>query len=401
KPKHSWGYVDPNQRSENNDFGSIFIAQIKLRELVSTGRRRLRDKAMSSRSYESDPDLEQEPARADQSELSPANFSTITTTAVVEAPIVELPSMPSQVEVKVESPISNVNVQVQQEVVEAPIVEITCKPRHAESSIPNANARQWEEMNNKRIWIYKAALKGDRNVRLDESARSLKITERGDRPLHMAAATKQTEFVRKLVECLDASELKLENIHGNTAFCFAATSGVVEIAKVMYQKNKELPSIPGSNGMTPIEMAVLMRKREMVEYLDSIASPINFKAEERVNIFVAAIGSGMYDIALKIFKTDRSIVTSPDVMRRALHELARKPFSDYGNSQEWICESFARIVPYVPCFKGIYGSIQKRRQAVQLLKELCAQIMTLKDTEISDLFEKTPILTDAAKTGSF
>ncbi|CAA2960300.1 Hypothetical predicted protein [Olea europaea subsp. europaea] len=199
----------------------------------------MRDKAMSFRSYELDSELDPEQARVERPELS------ATTSDVVEAPVVELPSMHSQVEVKVENPISY------------------------------ANALQ----------------------------RSLKIEEGGEKPLHIAALAKQTAFVRKLVECLNKGDLELPNNEGQTAFFVAAISGVVEIAK----------------------------------------------AEERMNILVATIYSGMYDIALNILKADRSIVTSPNVDKgRALHALARKPFSYYGTSQEWICESVARFVPYVP-----------------------------------------------------
>ncbi|CAA3017829.1 ankyrin repeat-containing At5g02620-like [Olea europaea subsp. europaea] len=246
----------------------------------------------------------------------------------------------------------------------------------------------------------------------------------------MAAIAKQTAFVCKLVECLNKEDLELQNKYGQTAFYYAAMSGVVEIAKVMYEKNNALPTIRDENKVSPIRTAVLMGNKKMVEYLYKITPLQNFKDDERMDILVATIDIGMYgmesllttlgkitmrimlrivvnllflcaDIVLNILKADRSIITSPDVDKgSALHALARKPFSYYGTSQEWIFESLARIVPYIPCFKRIYCSIEKRRQASQLVEKLCEQIVTLEESAILNIFCKTSILEDAAKIGN-
>ncbi|CAA2961003.1 Hypothetical predicted protein [Olea europaea subsp. europaea] len=121
----------------------------------SSGRRRLRSgKATSWRSYESDPELN--------------------------------PGM-SQVEVKVENPISG-----------------------------NGD---WKD--------------DETAPRLGKSAGSLKIIERGERPLHIAALAKQTAFAHELVKQLDKEDLKLLNDYGHTTFYFAAISGVVEIAEAI------------------------------------------------------------------------------------------------------------------------------------------------------------------------
>ncbi|KAL2474108.1 Ankyrin repeat family protein [Forsythia ovata] len=265
-----------------------------------------------------------------------------------------------------------------------------------------------------RVDVYRAALRGDWKaaetaLNWDRSAGCLEITEREDRPLHIAAATKRTDFVRNLVENLNTSDLALQNKHGNTAFCHAAVSGVVEIAKVMYEKNKDLPTIRGSGKMTPFEMAVLLGNKKMVEYLYKITPLGDFEAEERMRILVATIHTDMYDIALKILNTDPSIVTSPPTEKKgidpqallALQALAQK--HDYGTSQERIWERLVSIiaaVPCVPCFKMIYCSLQKRRQASQLVKRLWELILTLPDKEFLKIIEETQILTDAAKIGN-
>ncbi|KAL2524780.1 Ankyrin repeat family protein [Abeliophyllum distichum] len=271
-----------------------------------------------------------------------------------------------------------------------------------------------------RVEVYRAALRGDWKaaetaLNWDRSAGCLEITEREDRPLHIAAATKRTVFVRNLVENLNTSDLALQNKHGNTAFCNAAVSGVVEIAKVMYEKNKELPTIRGGGQMTPFEMAVLLGNKKMVEYLYKITPLGDFEAKERMRILVATIHTDMYDIALKILNTDPSIVTPPPPTEKkgidpqvllALQALAQKHLSHdygYGTSQERFWERLVSIiatVPYVPCFKRIYCSLQERRQAGQLVKRLWELILTLPDKDFLKIIEETRILTDAAKIGN-
>ncbi|CAA2996856.1 Transcription factor DIVARICATA [Olea europaea subsp. europaea] len=183
----------------------------------------------------------------------------------------------------------------------------------------------------------------------------------------------------------------------------------------MYEKNKSLPTIRDGGGtLSPIEMAALMGNKKMVEYLHKITPLEVFGACELMNILVATINSEMYDIALNIWEGEGTIFTSTNVnIGSALHALARKPFSHNGTSQEWICEILARIVSPVHCasslvelcrriltFKRIYGSIQKRREANQLVEKLCEHILTLESPEISALFYETPILNDAAKIGN-
>lgn len=129
---------------------------------------------------------------------------------------------------------------------------------------------------------------------MDKNIARTEITERGDRALHIAAAAKQTAFVQNLVEHLNASDLELRNTHGNTAFCFAAVSGVVEIAKVMYEQNKKLPTIRSSIGKTPLEMAILLGNRKMVEYLYPITTLEDLNAEEYMEILVATIHTDMF-----------------------------------------------------------------------------------------------------------
>lgn len=122
----------------------------------------------------------------------------------------------------------------------------------------------------------------------------MELTDRGDRPLHVAAAAKQTALVHNLVKHLHECDLELQNKRGDTAFHFAALSGVVEMAEVMYKKNKNLPIIRSSIRMTPLEMAVLHGNREMVKYLYKITPIEVLNAYEYMEILAGIIHIDMY-----------------------------------------------------------------------------------------------------------
>ncbi|KAL2473953.1 uncharacterized protein Fot_49689 [Forsythia ovata] len=302
-------------------------------------RRRANERRRQMNTCESEPELGSD----DLSELShedtyPALDTHIyrSKPLVVEGQVLQQQNMDSLVEIKVEDPISNVNSQ-----------HMIVHQRKG-------------EVNTLRLgpFLYRAALRGDWKaaktaLSLDRTIACIEITERGDRALHIAAAAKQTAFVHNLVEHLNTNDLELVDKHGNTAFCFAAVSGVVEIAKVMYEKNKNLPTIRSSIGKTPLEMAILLGNREMVEYLYPITSLKDLNSEEYMGILVATIHTDMYDIALKILNADTRIITSPTTNKgSALQVLARKPLSHDHRIRGWIWQRLVSIIatiPYVPC----------------------------------------------------
>ncbi|XP_022849916.1 ankyrin-1-like [Olea europaea var. sylvestris] len=187
-----------------------------------------------------------------------------------------------------------------------------------ESLIPNTNANAHLTDHQRRVnTLHKAALKGDwkaaeRTVSLDKNiAWNIKITKEGNTALHIAVSAKQTAFVRNLVECLKESELELKNEYGYTAFCTAAVSGVVEIAKVMYHKNKNLPTIRSKSGYnpvrsksgyTPLKIAIWFRNTEMAEYLYPITPLAYLGDKEYMDILVEAIRADMYGMKSFYFK---------------------------------------------------------------------------------------------------
>ncbi|XP_021761147.1 ankyrin repeat, PH and SEC7 domain containing protein secG-like [Chenopodium quinoa] len=157
--------------------------------------------------------------------------------------------------------------------------------------------------------LYQAALDGDWDkaeivFKVDNKWMTAKITKHGDTILHIAAAAMHLDFVKKLASRMHKNNVPLDskNVHGNTAFCNAASSGNVEIAQVMVGFDKELPNIrsSGAKKLTPLHMAILLGKRDMVNYLnnDSVTDPKKLTDEDRIELLTSAIEAGLYDIAL-------------------------------------------------------------------------------------------------------
>ncbi|CAI9773365.1 unnamed protein product [Fraxinus pennsylvanica] len=274
---------------------------------------------------------------------------------------------------------------------------------------PNTNANTHQADHQRRVnTLHKAALKGDWKaaksyVSSDQKKNwNIEITKDRNTALHIAVSAKQTAFVRNLVECLKESDLELKNKYGYTAFCTAAASGVVEIAEVMYHKNKNLPKISSKkleseSGFSPLQIAIWFRKKGMAEYLYPITPLEGLVDKEYMDILVEAIRADMYDIALKMLNDSTRIATSTTIStEKALQALAQKDLSYNHKFQGRIWERLVSILATIPCipyFKRIHSSLQTRRQASKLVMQ-----MTLLDSSI--LIQETQILHDAAKIGN-
>ncbi|KAJ0018247.1 hypothetical protein Pint_11423 [Pistacia integerrima] len=99
------------------------------------------------------------------------------------------------------------------------------------------------------------------------------ISDRGNTALHIAVVANSSKFVRRLGKYMQKEDLAIKNRDGNTAFYLAALSGRVELAKLMFKKNDELPKIRGSNKkkMLPIHAAAEQDHKQMVEFLYTVS----------------------------------------------------------------------------------------------------------------------------------
>ena len=93
---------------------------------------------------------------------------------------------------------------------------------------------------------------------------------------------------------MEKEDLALKNKDENTALCFAAASGIVEIAMVMVKKNEDLPLIRGNQGKTPLYMAALFGHRDMVSYLYGVTDFESLTHQERISLLLGTISADLY-----------------------------------------------------------------------------------------------------------
>lgn len=269
--------------------------------------------------------------------------------------------------------------------------------------------------------LYQAALKGDwekanKFLCVHPSSLSARITKGRETALHIAAGAKQTNFVEELVKLMDAKDLELKNKFDNTALCFAAASGNTRIAEVMVKKNRNLPSVRCSKGVTALHMAALLGHRDMVWFLYSVTRNEDLTKEDLTGLLIASINSDLFDVALHILDHHHQMAIERDSNgETALHVLARKTsaFSCKSGLRIWL--QFSKSSTYmlfrsrllwlgekVLGIKGVRGKKILDMQPLELLKQLWEQITWLDDAQIGSLLRSPSQPTFiAAEFGNF
>ncbi|KAK4405974.1 Ankyrin repeat-containing protein ITN1 [Sesamum angolense] len=286
--------------------------------------------------------------------------------------------------------------------------------------------------------MYQAAMRGDWQdaeilLQRDPNLASAAITEGGDTALHMAAATKHTKFVEKLVQIMTATNLLCENKHGYTAFCYAAASGIVKNAAVMREKNENLMTHPENSEMKPIHIAALLGNKDMVSYLYRFTRVKDLSTAQWFDLLIASIRNKMHDIALDILKKhsdDTSLtylLTKKDSIfipgkddssagtwknrGTALHQLAVQDISDISAREEAILKRLHTMFAAVPLpsrlkgilkqpLMGIFEQSLMRKNARLVAERLWSEMRRLEGVAMLELLGEPPILHEAAKVGN-
>ena len=93
------------------------------------------------------------------------------------------------------------------------------------------------------------------------------LTVGGDTVIQVATNAKCTPFVKEILNYMTAEELAVRNVVQDLPLHNAAASGVVEIAKLMVQKNKNLPMFRGFHEFIPFGLAAEFGHKAMAQYL--------------------------------------------------------------------------------------------------------------------------------------
>ncbi|GKU92685.1 hypothetical protein SLEP1_g6384 [Rubroshorea leprosula] len=275
--------------------------------------------------------------------------------------------------------------------------------------------------------LYQAALKGDWGkakefLNMHPGALNVRITKGWDTVLHVAAGAKHTGFVEEVIKMLSPVDLELRNNDHNTVLCIAAASGITKIAELMVNKNKYLPGMRGNKGVTPLYIAALFGHRDMVWYLYKLTADDDLTQEDYIGLLIAAISTDLFDVALCVIQRHPELAIIRDQNGdTALHVLARKPLAFTGKRElgiwgkfiyPWIC-----VEPLVQSsypssisescihqvFLSLTGKLQRTLEiivpgyelvhekkllyvrAVNLVKLLWEQILSLEDAQIADI----------------
>ncbi|KAG8368426.1 hypothetical protein BUALT_Bualt15G0044200 [Buddleja alternifolia] len=256
--------------------------------------------------------------------------------------------------------------------------------------------------------MYIAALKGDWKaadllLQEDPNLARAKITMNDDGALHVAAASKHTEFVLELVKLMSENDLLLRNKQGRTAFCYAAESGIVEIADVMRMKNPSLVTMRGKDDKTPLYIAAFFGKKNMVIYLREYACEEDLSRDEWFDLLIATIRSRMYgmivfftiNVALAILNMNESLAKMSNEEGTALHHLVQPVYVPTKTGKK----TLSNVI--YPVRIHILERKSQERGVLLLAEKLWAEIQTLRQDKVTELIEKPfSILHEAAKEGN-
>ncbi|KAL9451002.1 hypothetical protein AB3S75_012700 [Citrus x aurantiifolia] len=249
--------------------------------------------------------------------------------------------------------------------------------------------------------LYKAALKGDCNEAkriLGDDHRSMlraAVTKGYQTILHVATGAKQTNFVKQMVELTGHDNLlTLQDENGNTAFCFAAAVGSVEIAQFMLQRNPNLLTIRGGGQMTPLYIAALFGQSKMASFLYR-QNEDNLEPDDLENTFFVSIETGLYGLALQLLKKNKKLLAGATHAKygTAMHMLARNPSAFTCSCPGWL---------KVPGIKFITNNTDSSTQALELVNCLWKEISKSTHEDVLKLISKpSKLLFDAAHLGNF
>ncbi|XP_050261975.1 ankyrin repeat-containing protein ITN1-like isoform X2 [Quercus robur] len=249
-----------------------------------------------------------------------------------------------------------------------------------------------------------AALKGDWKtaksfIDKDRSMLYARLTKSWDRLIHIAVHSKCIYFIKELVEYGTVEDLAIENLNKDTGLSIAAVSGMVEVAKLMIEKNNKLTMKRGTRELIPFGMAAEVGHKEMAEYLYSKTEFDCLDHSGRIRLFFITLSSNLYGLALEILTRYPTMACERDENndgKTALHVLAQKATDIAGGSLLKIVARYTSLY-----FKNFYKQASMPILDRDLIERIWEQVLQRSDEEISDLIRRpSGVLFDAALSGN-
>ncbi|KAJ0080111.1 hypothetical protein Patl1_24164 [Pistacia atlantica] len=238
------------------------------------------------------------------------------------------------------------------------------------------------------------------------------ITEKQETIFHVAAGANQTDFVETMIEKVAPDDLKLRNVKGNTAFCFAVMAGNKSIAEKMLEKNPDLLTIRGCCNLTPLNLAAMFGKREMALYLYRQYYRGTLKLANKKQLFFDSIDTTLYDLARELLEDesdDENELAITDYeygndLLTPLHRLALTPFHllDQNNRCKESVKCLWEKILEITGQKSESDKTSLLNQALALVECLWEKIFKAKRDQVWDyLNEHRDLLFKAAQLGNF
>ncbi|XP_022038462.1 uncharacterized protein LOC110941148 [Helianthus annuus] len=257
--------------------------------------------------------------------------------------------------------------------------------------------------------LYEAAIKGDWKAAkpfLDKQPNLIcfAITENYETLLHVAASAESTkaveEFVKNLVNMMEKKDLELQNKNYNTALHLAAAAGNIETARTMIKKNPALTEIPGNNRTMPLYMAALFAKPDMVRHLYGISNKMGgdyWSTDNRGWVLQKCVEGDIFDVAIQIVNDCPELCAKKGpLLTDVLLALAQKPKAFKRTKAPAV---FRIINSVFELFHVKLWSIEKEREALQLLRIIWRKIAKMSKTDIDDIIRGTGV-THTTKEGT-
>ncbi|GMQ06584.1 hypothetical protein CsSME_00051118 [Camellia sinensis var. sinensis] len=139
----------------------------------------------------------------------------------------------------------------------------------------------------------------------DPNVITARPTALSETPLLVAVKQRQgILFVRKLVELMQPEALALTDYFSNTALHAVAVLGNIIEAKLIVEKNPDLPNIWNNDGSLPLHLAAMHGQRKMTLFLLSVTRDDEeskpHESEAGATLMRFAINVGFYDLALDL-----------------------------------------------------------------------------------------------------
>lgn len=93
---------------------------------------------------------------------------------------------------------------------------------------------------------------------------------------------------------MTVEELAVEKELHDVALGNVAASGIVELAKLMVEKNNELPMYRGNFGLIPFGTAAEIGHKEMARYLYGVTSFDHLDGKEGTRLFFICLSNDLY-----------------------------------------------------------------------------------------------------------